>query len=344
MSEKKIKIGISQGNPNGIASELVLKTFDNQAMYEMCTPVVYGSAKILAFYRKMMELPLVNISNMREGDMPGNARLNVVNVVSEEFLVEAGRLTDESVRAADESLKKACEDLKSGFVDALVTLPAASKDAAEVLFPEQKDEALKIVVQDTLRIALATDAVPLSEVSRSLSIEKLVERIKALHSALVHDFTITSPRIAVLALNPQTGQEEADIIRPAIQKATSEGVFCFGPYVADEFFGTDAPKKYDAILAMYHDQGLAAFQSMTAGHGAVYIANLPFVITAPAQGLCREKAGKNAGDPDAFRQALYMATELFQNRQFDREINKNPLKKQYFERGSDNEKLDLTKD
>ncbi|GHT21310.1 4-hydroxythreonine-4-phosphate dehydrogenase [Bacteroidia bacterium] len=344
MSEKKIKVGISQGNPNGIASELVLKTFDNQAMYEMCTPVVYGSAKILAIHRKMMELPLVNISNMREGDVPGNGRLNVVNVVPEDFLVEAGRLTDESVRAADESLKRACEDLKNGFVDALITLPATSQDAAEVLFPEQKDEALKIVLQDTLRIALATDAVPLSEVSRLLSLEKLFERIKALQSALVHDFLITSPRIAVLALNPQAGQEEADIIRPAIQKATSGGVFCFGPFVADEFFGTDAPKKYDAILAMYHDQGMSAFQSMTAGHGSIYTANLPFVVTAPAQGLCREKAGKNVCDPEAFRQAIYMAVKLFQNRQLDREINKNPLKKQYFERGSDNEKLDLTKE
>ncbi|MDR0833894.1 MAG: 4-hydroxythreonine-4-phosphate dehydrogenase PdxA [Candidatus Symbiothrix sp.] len=342
MSEKTLKIGISQGNPNGIASELILKTFENSGIYDMCTPVLYGSSKILAYYRKLMDLAPINVSNMRDVDVPGSNRLNAVNVIPEEFLVETGRLTDESVQAADESLKKVCEDLKNGLVDVLVTLPATSIDAAEALFPEQKDEALKIMVHDTLRIALATDAVPLSDVKPLITVEKITERIKSLQSALIHDFMITSPRIAVLALNPQSGQEEAEIIRPAIQEATKDKVFCFGPYAADQFFGTDAPKNFDAILAMYYDQGMVAFQSMTAGQGIVYTANLPFVITAPAQGLYLEKAGKNECEPDAFRQAIYLATTLHQNRQSDKEIRKNPLKKQYFERGSDNEKLDLT--
>ncbi|GHT03937.1 4-hydroxythreonine-4-phosphate dehydrogenase [Bacteroidia bacterium] len=344
MSEKILKIGISQGNPNGIASELVLKIFENTDMYDVCTPVLYGSSKVVSFYRKAMDLTPINVSIMRDLDVPDNNRVNVVNVIPEAYHLDVGQLTAESVQAADESLKRVCEDLKNGLVDALVTLPATSIDAAAVLYPEQTDEALKIAVHDTLRIALATDSVPLSEVKPFITIKKIIERIKSLHTALVHDFMITSPRIAVLALNPQSGPEEANIIRPAIEVASKDKVFCFGPYVANDFFSTDAPKKFDAILAMYYDQGMVAFQSMTAGQGAIYTANLPFVITAPAQGLSLNKAGKNLCEPDAFRQAIYLATELFNNKQTDVEIRKNPLKKQYFEHGSDNEKLDLTKD
>ncbi|GAP72968.1 4-hydroxythreonine-4-phosphate dehydrogenase [Candidatus Symbiothrix dinenymphae] len=344
MSGKMIRMGISQGNPNAIASELVLKAFNNVEMYGMGIPVLYGSSKILGYYRKMLDIPSVNVSNLYDLDEPNANRLNVVNVIPEEFVVEVGQLSDESIRVADESLRRACDDLSNGRVDVLVTLPATSKDAATVLFPEQKGEALKIFVNDTLRIAVATDSATLSGVAPSITAEKLTERIKALQSSLIHDFIITSPRIAVLALNPQPGQEEETIIRPAIQAASDSGVFCFGPYTAEEFFSTDVPKKFDAILAMYHDQGMIAFQSMAAGQGVVFTANFPFVITAPVQGLSCEKAGKNICEPDAFRQAIYLAADLFQNRNTDREIHRNPLKRQFFDRGLDNEKLDLTKD
>jgi len=208
-----------------------------------------------------------------------------------------------------------------------------------------------MLLNDAFRIALVSDKIPLSEITSHLTVDSLTTRIKALHSALIHDFMITNPRIAVLSLNPGVGikekllgKEESEVIVPAVKAANDAGIICFGPYSADDFFGSGEYLKFDATLAMYHDQGLIPFRSIAFEGGVYYWADLPFVIAAPDQGVSYEKAGKNESSEASFRNALYTAIDIFRIRKLDNEIYANPLKKQYFERGSDNEKLDLTKD
>jgi 4-hydroxythreonine-4-phosphate dehydrogenase len=349
MSENLIKIGISQGDVNGIAYELILKTFDEARIYESCIPIVYGSSKVLSYHRKTLELPSLNINNIGHAGEAEANRFNVINVTNDEIVVELGKFVAETAKFAEVALTRALQDLKSGHIDILLSAPATADPLKRIEAEmDGENKGLKILVNNSFRIALATDKIPLAEVAGSLSKESLTEKIKILQSSLIQDFMITSPRIAVLSLNPQAGikqekgKEEKEIIIPALEAASEAGVFCFGPYAADDFFKSDEYLKFDAILAMYYDQGMIAFQSITSGEGALYTAGLPFIITAPNQGASFDKAGKNSSSPDSFRNALYLATDLFQNRQIDREINSNPLKKQYFERGSDNEKLDLT--
>jgi len=210
---------------------------------------------------------------------------------------------------------------------------------------------LKMLISDTFRIALASDKVPLSEVASHLTVDSLTAQIKMLHSSLIRDFMLTNPRIAVLSLNPGVGikeqsfgKEEEDAIVPAVKAANDAGVICFGPYSADDFFGNSEYLRFDATIAMYHDQGVIPFRSIVFEGDICYWADLPFVVTAPNQGVSYEKAGKNETSEVAFRNALYSAIDIFKMRKIDAEIRANPLKKQYFERGSDNEKLDLTKD
>jgi 4-hydroxythreonine-4-phosphate dehydrogenase len=351
MSEKMIKVGICQGNANGIAYELIIKAFEDARMYELCIPVVYGSSKVLAYHRKAIEMPSLNVNNINKTEDAAVGRFNLFNITNEDIAVEFGKLTDESVKISEKTLKKALDELKANAIDVLITTPG-TEDPDHFLEPEakKKGNSLKILVSDSLRIALATDNIPFSEVTSSLTAESLAEKIRALQATLIRDFMITSPRIAVLSLNPRAGikenpgKEEAEIIIPAIKKASEEGAFCVGPYAAGDFFSSESYLKFDAVLAMYYDQGMVAFQTLTQGEGAVFTANSPYIITAPNQNISLEKAGKNLISPDSFRNALYLAIDIHRNRTTDKEINKDPLKKLYFERGSDNEKLDLTKE
>ncbi|MDR1437114.1 MAG: 4-hydroxythreonine-4-phosphate dehydrogenase PdxA, partial [Candidatus Symbiothrix sp.] len=211
-------------------------------------------------------------------------------------------------------------------------------------------QALKLFVKDSFRIALATGKIPLSEVPAALNVEILTKKIKLLHESLIHDFMITSPRIALLSLNPHSGEkeqaglEEKEVLTAALASASEAGVCCFGPYPADRFFSSEIYKNFDAVLAMYYDQALIPFRSITFGEGAYIHAGLPVIITAPDQDVAYELAGKNLSSEASFRNALYLSVDIFRNRKSDREIYANPLRKQYFERGSDNEKLDLTKE
>lgn len=350
MSET-IKIGISQGDTNGIAYELILKTFEDARIYEFCVPVVYGSSKVLAYHRKTLELPSVSINNINRIDDAAINRFNMLNVINEDVIVEFGKSTNDSAKASTAALNKSLEDLKTGAIDALLTAPSTT-DTAHWLESKTNwgKKGLKILIGNSFKIALATDKVSLSEVSSLLTVDLLMEKIKILYSSLIQDFMITSPRIAILSLNPQAGvkgkfgKEEEEIIVPAVKKASEADIFCFGPYSADDFFGSGEYSKFDAVLALYYDQGMIAFQSITAGEGIYYIAGLPHIVTSANQGVSYDKAGKNESSPDSFRDAMYLAIDIFRNRKIDKEINENPLKKQYFERGSDNEKLDLTKD
>ncbi|MDR1683124.1 MAG: 4-hydroxythreonine-4-phosphate dehydrogenase PdxA [Candidatus Symbiothrix sp.] len=345
-----IKVGITQGNINGVSYELILKTLEEPHIVESCVPVVYGSSKALAYYRKTLDIQGLNISTISRAGDAVVRRINLINLGTEETVVELGKYTEESAKSADAALRRAMDDLKAGAIDALVLSPAASDPFKSVLLTlNEEKKGLKIWVNDTLRISLATNQINLKEVPALLKVEALSEKIQNLRTSLIRDFKVTFPRIAVLALNPQTaegkfGKEEDEIIRPAIQSAFNKGVLCFGPYPADQWFASDDYKKFDAVLAMYYDQGMIAFQTLTNEAGAFFIANTPYIITSSNTNAQFDKAGKNEVSPDSFRNALYLAIDLYYNRKNDQEIRRNPLKKQYFERGSDNEKLDLTKE
>jgi 4-hydroxythreonine-4-phosphate dehydrogenase len=351
MNDKLIKIGITQGDMNGIGYELILKTLEDIRIFEFCTPVIYGSSKILAYHRKALNFSPMNIniiSNVRDANVN---RVNLINSVSDELMVELSRQTKEGVEAAETALRKAIVDLNAGNIQALLVAPA-SGDPAILIETEvgEGKHALKMLVKDSFRIALATAKMPFSEVLAFLTVDSLTEKIKLLHDTLIHDFMVTSPRIAILSLNPgagdkeQWGKEEQNVIAPALVAASEAGVFCFGPYPADKLFGSDDYRKFDAIMAMYYDQALIPFRSITSGEGVCYLAGLPAVVTLPDQGVSYELAGKNLSSENSFRNALYLAVDLIRNRILNKEIYVNPLRKQYFERGSDNEKLDLTKD
>ncbi|GHT76322.1 4-hydroxythreonine-4-phosphate dehydrogenase [Bacteroidia bacterium] len=345
-----IKVGITQGNINGVSYELILKTLEEPHIMESCIPVVYGSSKAMAYYRKALDIQGLNISTIHRAEDAAAHRINLINLGSEETVVELGKYTDESARAAESAFNRALDDLKAGVIDVLVLSPAAIDPFKPVLSAlNEEKKGLKIWVNDTLRISLATNQINLKEVPSLLNVEALSEKIQNLRISLIRDFKITFPRIAVLAFNPQTGEgkfgkEEDDVIRPAIQAASDKGVQCFGPYPADQWFAGDDFKKFDAVLAMYHDQGMIAFQTLTNEEGAFFIANTPYIITSSNTNACFDKAGKNEVSPDSFRNALFLAIDLYYNRKNDEAIRRNPLKKQYFERGSDNEKLDLTKE
>ncbi|MDR2692530.1 MAG: 4-hydroxythreonine-4-phosphate dehydrogenase PdxA [Dysgonamonadaceae bacterium] len=350
MSDKLIKVGISQGDINGVSYELIIKTFEDVGIFEFCIPVLYGSTKALAYHRKAMELPSVNVNVIRHAGEAGINRLNIVNCGNEELAVDFSQTNPEAESLAEQSLQKALSDLKAGLIDVLVLAPS-NVDETRILSEQLGHTPLKILIHNSFRVALASDKIPLANVSSQLSINMLVDKIKALHASLIRDFTVTFPRIAVLSFNPgmgirerKEGREEAEIIIPAIKAADESRIVCFGPYAGDEFFACGDFAKFDAVLALYHDQGAIPFRSISFDEGVCYFAGLPFVAAAPGHGVSYGKAGRNESSEMSFRNALYLAIDVFQNRKLDKEIHANPLKKQYFEKGSDNEKLDLTKD
>ena len=350
MSDKIIKVGISHGDINGISYELILKTFDDVRIFELCIPVIYGSSKVLAYQRRSMNLPPVNFNTINNAADAGMNRLNVINCGNEEIAVEFARSTPESDSLSKEALQRALGDLKSGLIDVLIIAPANCDETGALSNYSASDkQPVKMLISETLRIALASDKIPLSEIASHLTVDSLTEQIKTLHSTLLQDFMITSPRIAVLSLNPGAGikeksygKEENEVIIPAIKAANDAGIICFGPYSGDDFFGNSDFIKFDATLAMYHDQGIIPFRSIAFEGGVCYWTDMPFVITSSDQGVSYEKAGKNETSESSFRNALYTAIDIFKIRKLNGEIYANPLKKQYFEKGSDNEKLDLT--
>lgn len=351
MDNKKIKVGITHGDINGIGYEIILKTLEDPRIAEICTPVVYGSAKIAATYRKMMELPevkLTQIENASQADADNNY---IINVVGESVQPEPGKCTPAAGAAALAALDRAVADLRNGDIDVLVTCPI-SKDAIhgeEFAFPGHTEyleanlgdgaKAMMIMAGDGLRVALVTIHDALSEVAAKVTKEAVTDCITRFNRSLIADFGIHSPRIAVLALNPHAGDngvigsEENDIIAPAVAEAYKKRIFAFGPYPADGFFGSGAYKKFDGVLAMYHDQGLIPFKLLMAEHGVNYTAGLPIVRTSPDHGTAFDIAGKGAADPQSLREAIYMALDIYRNRRREADATANPLRKQNFDRG-----------
>lgn len=356
-----IKVGITQGDINGIGYEVILKTFADIRMAEMCIPVIYGSAKVASFHRKAMELQPVSFNQINSAKDAVVNKVNIINCINEDTKIEIGQSTAIAGEAAYKSLEKAVADLKSGLIDVLVTAPInkhniqredfhfpGHTEYLEERFGKDGDKSLMILIKDSLRIALVTGHISLADVPKSLTKEKIMDAAIRFEASLKRDFRIGRPRIAVLSLNPHAGEngllgtEENDIITPAIKELQDKKVLCFGPYPADGFFGAGEFAKFDGILAMYHDQGLAPFKTLAMEDGVNFTAGLPIIRTSPAHGTAYGIAGKNEASEESFRQAVYMAIDTFGNRiEFDK-AHANPLKKLYVERGGDNEVLDLT--
>ena len=309
-----------------------------------------------------MDLPAVNINVVSRAEEAGLNRVNIINCVEDDIKVELTQSTPVAGRAAYKALEAAVADLKSGAIDVLVTAPINKHNIqnAQFHFPGHTEyleqtlgdgqKALMILMTDTLRVALVTGHIPVSQVPSQITVENIVTKLQVFNQSLKQDFTIIKPRIAVLALNPHAGDngvignEEAEIIKPAMEEAERLGVMSFGPFPADGFFGSKMYEDFDGVLAMYHDQGLAPFKALAMEEGVNYTAGLPFVRTSPAHGTAYNIAGQNLASESSFRQAVYTALDVYRSRQSYREATAHPLRKQYFDKGSDNVKLDLTKD
>ena len=358
-----IKVGITQGDINGIGYEVILKTFAEVRMTEVCTPVIYGSARVASFHRKAMDLQPVNFSQINNAGEAHEGRVNIINCIPDDTKVELGVSTPIAGDAAYKSLERAVADLKEGLIDVLVTAPInkdniqrddfhfpGHTEYLEERFGEDGSKSLMILAKDDLRVALVTGHIPLKDVPEKLTKERIIQTAVLFERSLKRDFRIGKPRIAVLSLNPHAGEngllgmEEKDIIIPAMEALAKEKVLCFGPYAADGFFGSGHYKDFDGILAMYHDQGLAPFKTLVMEEGVNFTAGLPVVRTSPAHGTAYGLAGKNEASEESFRHAVYMAVDVFQNRIDYDKAGANPLKKLYFEKGGRDETLDLTKE
>jgi 4-hydroxythreonine-4-phosphate dehydrogenase len=331
MKEHRLRVGITQGDINGISYEVILKTLADSRIYETCTPIIYGSPKVVAYHRKALNMNNVSLTTIRTADEAHAKRANIINCLDDNVRVELGKSTPQAGEASLISLQAAIADLKGGKIDMLVTGPINKSNIQSESFSfaghtdylkEQfaAKEVLMIMVSELVKVALVTSHVPLSQVPSLITESNIVSKLKILNESLINDFAVRKPRIAVLALNPHAGdegligKEEIEIIIPAIEKAKQAGILAFGPFPADGFFGSDSFKKFDAVLAMYHDQGLAPFKSLVFEDGVNYTAGLPIVRTSPAHGTAYELVGKDLASENSFRQALYLACDIYKNR------------------------------
>ena len=363
MADEKIKIGITHGDINGIGYEVILKALEDPRMLEICTPIIYGSAKIASHYTKLTGATPLQLNQINAPSQAKPDHCSIINVVGENVKVEPGNPSSEAGKAAFAALERAVTDLRSGTIDALVTAPINKNTihSEEFSFPghteylqaslgNNDDRALMILCNDTIRVALVTIHEPVARIAQSITRENVLEKIKDFNDSLTRDFGIGHPRIAVLALNPHAGDggligtEEQQAIIPAIEEARQEKINVFGPYAADGFWGNATFSHFDGILAMYHDQGLAPFKTLAMDAGVNFTAGLDFVRTSPDHGTGYDIAGAGKASPESMRQAIYAAIDIVRRRRNHEQATANPLRKQYFEKNKkDNVVLDLTK-
>lgn len=361
-NKKRLKVGITIGDTNGIGVEVALKAVCLPDMMEMCIPIIYGSSKIVNYHRNACNMPNYPINHTRSAESIKENMPNLVECIDQDIKIELGQPSKQAGAAAFAALEAAVRDLKAGLIDAIVTSPISKENiqSEQFQFPGHTEylesaagegqKALMILCTDTLRIALATIHVPLAQVSTALTIEGIREKLRLFNDSLKRDFYIDNPRIAVLSLNPHAGEngilgtEERDIIIPALQQSLDEdGVQCFGPYAADGFFGARHYRRFDGVMAMYHDQGLAPFKTIAMDEGVNFTAGLPIVRTSPDHGTGYDIAGQGIANESSMRHAIYTAIDVCRNRVRYDEATQNPLPKLFQDRGRDNVKLDLTK-
>ena len=355
MEDKKIRVAITHGDTNGVGYEVIFKAFEDPAMLELCTPIIYGSPKAAAYHAKTLGLES-QFSTINSAKDARNGRMNLIATFDEEVKIDLGIPTPEAGEAAKIALDRALADYKEGAFDVLVTAPIAKNsirgfDGHTSYLTQQLAEekhGLTILVSDNLRVALVTNNVSLKDVAETINQQKIVEKAKVFHESLRRDMRIANPRIAVLALNPRGGEdgelgnEEQEIIRPAVEELASQSIQAFGPYPADDFFGDGSYAQFDGVLAMYHDQGQTPFKALTSisdDKGVRVTAGLSIIRTAPAHGACFNLAGQGRMEADSMRHAIFEAIDIWRNRQnYDAPMG-NPLPKLYHEKRDDSEKV-----
>ena len=338
-SSPRLRVGITHGDFNGVGYEVILKMLDDPRILELCTPVVYGSAKIAAYYRKGLELAFnIPFNQIQQASQARTDAVNIVNVIGQEAHIAPGESTPEAGEAAFIALERAVADLKEETIDVLLTAPINKANIqsdtfrfaghTEYLASACGDgaEPLMILFNDRIRVALVTTHLPLAKIAEAITEDAIVAKLQLFNQSLTADFAIVKPRIAVLSLNPHAGDH------------------AFGPYPADGFFGNGLYTKFDGVLAMYHDQGLAPFKTLAMESGVNFTAGLPYVRTSPDHGTGYDIAGKGVASEASMRAALYAAIDIFRSRRTHNEMTASPLPKLYHERGRDNVVLDLTKD
>jgi 4-hydroxythreonine-4-phosphate dehydrogenase len=341
MSEK-IKIGISIGDVNGIGLEIIIKTLADAAIMDYCTPIVYGHTKVASFHRRTLSVQEMNFNVIDEPSQALHRKANMINCWEEDVKIDLGENNEVGGKYALLSLERATTNLLSGQIDALVTAPINKENIQSDTFKfpghteylQERDnaaESLMFLVSDTLRVGVVTGHIPVSQIPQAITTEKILGKLKLMNASLKNDFWIRKPKIAVLGLNPHAGDngligdEEQSIIAPALEEARAAGILAMGPYPADGFFANATYTKFDAVLAMYHDQGLIPFKQISFESGVNYTAGLSFVRTSPDHGTAYDIAGQDKASEVSFREALFAAIHIVKHRRETAELNENPL-------------------
>lgn len=336
----KIIVGISIGDINGIGIEIILKTFDDKRMLDFCTPIIFGSSRVISYHKKVIHSN-IQIHEINDIAKINHSKVNLINVWKEDVPINFGKTTTTSGKYAAKSLNAAVKQLKDNNIHLLLTAPIHKESIqsksfnypghTEFLEANLEGDSLMILMTDDLRIGLITGHIPVSKIAETITPELIKKKVQIMHNSLQQDFGIRKPKIAVLGLNPHCGdkgvigKEEDIIIRPTISEIKESGKLVFGPYAADGFFGSKTYKQFDGILAMYHDQGLAPFKALSFGKGVNFTAGLNKIRTSPDHGTGFDIAGKNLANEVSFKQALFAAINIYKKRQEFKEITKNPL-------------------
>jgi 4-hydroxythreonine-4-phosphate dehydrogenase len=354
VNTEKPVIGITTGDLNGIGPELIIKTFSDNRILELCTPVVFASNKLINYYRKLVAEHPINFTSTKDLTKLNPKQVNIFNCWEEEVPLQPGTLTETGGKYAVRSLMVAAQCLKDGQLDALVTAPIHKGNTQLPDFPytghtpflKEKfgaKDVLMLLFNEELRVALATEHVPLANVAQLITKELLQSKITLLRECLVKDFGIDKPKIAVMGLNPhagdngEIGKEEQEIIKPLIDQLQQQGQLVFGPYSADAFFARASYRQFDAVLAMYHDQGLVPFKTIAHGEGVNYTAGLPVIRTSPDHGTAFDIAGKDLADPSSFREAVFRALDFLAQRENYALYTSNPIRRGRIEKEKDGE-------
>lgn len=342
-NENRIVVGITHGDINSISYEIIIKTCLDQRITELFTPVVYGTSKAASYHRKMLNIPDFSFNIIRSADQASPKKANLINLSEKEVKIDLGESTVAAGEMALMAINAAVEDIKKGLIDVMVTAPVNKHNVQEAAkgpftghtgYLAEKFGAksyLMLMVGENLRIGVVTEHIALEQVARTITTQLISEKIQILEESLRKDFGIRKPRIAILGLNPHAGDdgligdEEKLVITPAIQSAQQKGQLVYGPFPADGFFASSGFKQFDAVLAMYHDQGLIPFKTLNFESGVNFTAGLPYVRTSPAHGTAFDIAGKDQASADSLRAATYLACEIFKNRMMHAEITRNPL-------------------
>ena len=353
--ERKIRVAITQGDTNGVGYEVIFKVFSDPAILELCTPIIYGSPKVAAYHRKALNME-VSYSVINQAEEARDGRLNLLSCSDEETKVDFGQPSTDAGQAAFRALDRAMTDYRSHLYDVLVTAPInkATIQSPGFHFPGHTEyietslgdgqKSLMILMSENLRVALVTTHLALKNIAQAITQEAIIEKATIFHQALRRDFRISSPRIAILSLNPHAGDngllgtEEKEVILPAVEALAEKGIQAFGPYPADGFFGVGLYDHFDGVLAMYHDQGLAPFKTIALDNGVNYTAGLPIIRTSPDHGTAYDIAGQGKADENSMRQAIYTAIDIYRNRINYDEPLKNPLPKLFHEKREDGDK------